>query len=145
MRRPKRLTRLRKGPTPLLRQHGTFLRRVVTRPDLLQRAGLSQLRAIQEVLQNVKMGNIPIPPKLIKGTPRNQIGKGLSTLCCYKTGPLLAGNNQTGGFPLAALARYAIPIALSFLYDRITDRKYDLFRWNLHGGCPCLFPLTRMD
>ena len=62
---------------------------------------MSQLRAIQEVLQNVKMGNIPIPPKLIKGTPRNQIGKGLSTLCCYKTGPrrikaVLAGNNQTG-------------------------------------------------
>ena len=105
---PKR-TRLRKGPTPLLRQHGTFLRRV---------------------LQNVKMGNIPIPPKLIKGTPRNQIGKGRSTLCCYKTGPrrikaLLAGKNPTGGFPLAALARYAIPIALSFLYDRITDRKDD--------------------
>ena len=129
MRRPKR-TRLRKGPTPLLRQHGTFLRRVFTRPDLLQRTGVSQLRVIQEVLQNVKMGNIPIPPKLIIGTPRNQIGKGLSTLCCYKTGPrrikaLLAGNNQTGGFPLAALARYAIPIALSFLYERITDRKDD--------------------
>lgn len=123
-------TRLRQGPTPLLRRHANFLRRVVTRPDLLQRAGVSQLRAIQEVLQNVKMGNIPVPPKLIKGSPRYQIGKGLSTLCCYRTGPrrikaLLAGNSQTGGFPLAALARYAIPIALSFLYERITAQKHD--------------------
>ena len=107
-------TRLRHGPTPLLRRHHGVLRRVVTQPNVLRKAWVSQLRAIQEVLQNVKMGNIPIPPKLIKGTPRYQIGKGLSSLCCYRTRPrrikaLLAGNRQTGGFPLATLAKFAIP------------------------------------
>ena len=86
----------------------------MSQPKVIRKAGVSQLRAIQEVLQNVKMGNIPIPSKLIKGTQRYQIGKGLSSLCCYRTRPrrikaLLAGNSQTGGFPLATLATFAIP------------------------------------
>lgn len=113
---------MRRGPTPLMRRHGAFLRKFAQNPThcTIDKAGVSQLQALQEILQNVKLGNIAIPPEAIKGVNRVQLGKGLESACNYRITPrrlksLLIGNKQTGGFALASLARFAIPIALDLL------------------------------
>ena len=80
--------RTKTGPTPLLQKHRHFLERFHHDPDSsIHTAGTAQLRALQEVLQNVKIGTVPVPTDLIKGTPRSTIGKALETACCIRTAP----------------------------------------------------------
>ena len=51
-----------------LRKHRHFLERFHHDPDSsIHTAGTAQLRALQEVLQNVKIGAVPVPTDLIKG------------------------------------------------------------------------------
>ena len=107
--------RTKTGPTPLLRKHRHFLERFHHDPDSsIHTAGTAQLRALQDVLQNVKIGAVPVPTDLINGTPRSTIGKGLETACCIRTRPkrlrtLLRGNKATNYVPLAAIIQAVLP------------------------------------
>ena len=115
------MTSPRRGPTPLLRRHAQFLKNMEQDPNVLLRAGPKQLNAIQEILQNIKMGNIQVPKKLIKGMNRKMLGHALETACSHRTKParlrsLLRGNSQTGGFPLHLLARFGATIVFKHLF-----------------------------
>ena len=115
------MSRPRRGPTPLLRRHAQFLKSIEQDPHVLLRAGRQQLCAIQEILQNVKMGTIQVPPKLIKGLNRKMMGHALETACSHRTKParlrsLLRGNSQTGGFPLHILVRFGVRTVFKHLF-----------------------------
>lgn len=119
--------RLRKGATPLLRKYIRFAHEFATAKSaipLVLSANRSQLRTLQELLRNVKTGQVPINPNIIKGYSREKIGRGLETFCRHydekpeKLKSLLLGNQQTGGFALGAIAKFALPIVLDSLLSR---------------------------
>ena len=114
--------RTKTGPTALLRKHRHFLERFHHDPNTsIHTAGTAQLRALQEVLQNVKIGTVPVPTDLIKGTPRSTIGKALETACCIRTRPkrlrtLLRGNKGTNYVPLPTIIQAVLPPILDTFF-----------------------------